>query len=282
MRLVVDHVTRYRYDAPVRAVMQSHRLTPSDCDSQRVLDWAVEVSGGVPGGAFRDGAGDRMQGWTVPGPVEEVLVRVRGTVETRDTAGVLKGLRETVSPNCYLIDTPATEADAALFALARGVDGDEVLGLAHGLAAAVAEAVAYRPSATHAATTAAEALALGEGVCQDHAQVLIACARLRGLPARYVSGYLFATEDGTPHEAAHAWAEIHVAGLGWVGFDPANACCPDERYIRLGSGLDAQDAAPIRGVARGATGASPEVLDVTVAIRAAEQAQVQAQSQSQA
>jgi transglutaminase-like putative cysteine protease len=73
---------------------------------------------------------------------------------------------------------------------------------------------------------AAEALALGEGVCQDHAHALIACARQRAIPARYVSGYLFATEDGTPHEAAHAWAELHVPGLGWVGFDPRTAPAP--------------------------------------------------------
>ena len=78
----------------------------------------------------------------------------------------------------------------------------------------------------------------------------------------------FAAQDGTPHEAAHAWAELHIPGLGWVGFDPANRCCPDERYIRLGSGFDAQDAAPIRGISRGGTG---EDMDVTVAVQQAVQ-----------
>jgi transglutaminase-like putative cysteine protease len=271
MRLNVDHVTRYRYDTPVRSLVQSHRITPSNYDSQKVLDWVVEVSGGKPGGSFRDGAGDRIQSWTVAGPVDEVTVTVRGIVETADTAGMLRGLRETVSPSCYLIDTAATEADAALSALAQSVGESEPLALAHALAAAVSGAIAYKPGATHARTTAAEALALGEGVCQDHAQALIACARVRGIPARYVSGYLFATADGTPHEAAHAWAELHVPGLGWVGFDPANECCPDARYIRLGSGLDARDAAPIKGVARGRSGGEPEELDVVVAVQGAEQ-----------
>jgi transglutaminase-like putative cysteine protease len=88
------------------------------------------------------------------------------------------------------------------------------------------------------------------------------------MPARYVSGYLFATEDGAPHEAAHAWAEIWVEGIGWIGFDPANACCPDERYIRLGSGLDAREAAPIRGITQGA---GEERLDVTVALEQLQQ-----------
>jgi len=93
-------------------------------------------------------------------------------------------------------------------------------------------------------------------------------ARLRGLPARYVSGYLFADASGRPHEAAHAWAEVWVEGLGWVGFDPANRCCPDDRYVRLGSGYDAQDAAPIRGLA---IGAAAENLTVEVAVGAAQQ-----------
>lgn len=132
----------------------------------------------------------------------------------------------------------------------------------------MADAIAYRPGATHAHTTAAEALALGEGVCQDHAHALIAVARLAGMPARYVSGYLFASLDGQPHEAAHAWAEVHIAGLGWVGFDPANRCCPDERYIRLGSGADSREAAPIRGVSRGNTA---ERLDVSVAVHSVQQ-----------
>lgn len=268
MRLTVDHVTRYVYDQPVRSVVQSHRLSPSVFAGQKVLDWEVTVTEGVRGAEHRDGAGDQVRGWTVAGPVSTIEVRVRGTVETTDLAGVLKGHRESVAPQVYLRATAPTRADVALDALARGVEAPDPLALAHALSAAVAEAIAYRPGVTHAHTTAAEALALGEGVCQDHAHALIAVARVRDIPARYVSGYLFATEDGTPHEAAHAWAELHVPGLGWIGFDPANRCCPDDRYIRLGSGYDAQDAAPIRGIARGG---AREAMDVTVAIHQAAQ-----------
>ncbi|MFN5997209.1 MAG: transglutaminase domain-containing protein [Paracoccaceae bacterium] len=263
MRLTVDHLTRYLYDIPVRSVVQSHRLHPSIFAGQKVIDWDVSVTGGVKGARHRDGAGDEVQGWTIAGPVTEVAVQVRGTVETMDLAGVLRGHRETVAPDCYLRDTAPTQIDPALAALSNSASGPDALSLAHALSAVVSDAIAYRPGVTHAHTTAAEALALGEGVCQDHAHAMIACARARGLPARYVSGYLFATEDGTMHEAAHAWAEVHVAGLGWVGFDPANRCCPDERYIRLGSGFDAQDAAPIRGISRGG---ATEAMDVTVAI----------------
>lgn len=269
MRLIVDHVTRYTYDVPVRGVVQSHRLTPSAFDGQTVLDWSIEVTDGIPGGVFRDGAGDRVQGWSVQGPVSEICVRVRGTVETVDLAGVLRGHREVAKPEVYMQETAPTRVDTALIELAKAAEGAaNQLDAAHKLSEAVADAIAYRPGKTTAHTTAAEALALGEGVCQDHAHALIALARHIGIPARYVSGYLFADGDGTQHEAAHAWAELWMPGLGWVGFDPANRCCPDERYIRLGSGLDALNAAPIRGTARGQ---GQESLDVAVAVVAVQQ-----------
>ncbi|MGL5011957.1 MAG: transglutaminase family protein [Paracoccaceae bacterium] len=268
MWLTVDHVTRYSYATPVRAVVQSHRLTPSAFDGQRVIEWEITVSGGVQGSGFRDGAGDRVQGWTVQGPVSEIVVQVKGTVETSDLAGVLRGHRETVPPEAYLRMTDPTRADAALVALAAEAQAGDDLARAHAMAGLVADAIAYRPGTTNAHTTAAEALAQGQGVCQDHAHALIAMARSAGIPARYVSGYLHASSDGSLHEAAHAWAELWSAGLGWVGFDPANRCCPDARYIRLGSGMDAQDAAPIRGISRGR---AREAMDVTVAVLAAQQ-----------
>ena len=268
MRLLVDHVTRYHYDQPVRGVVQSHRLTPSHFAGQKVVSWEVTVSGGQRGGGFRDGAGDWVQAWSVTGPVSEITVRVRGCVDTMDLSGLLRRHREAIPPTAWLHPTAPTRTDAALVDLAHSASGNGPLALAHALSDAVADAIAYRPGTTHAHTTAAEALAQGEGVCQDHTHALIACARVRDMPARYVSGYLYATDDGTPHEASHAWAEVWVADLGWVGFDPANRCCPDDRYIRLGSGADARQAAPIRGIARGN---GEERLDVTVAIEAAQQ-----------
>jgi transglutaminase-like putative cysteine protease len=216
------------------------------------------------GGGFRDGAGDWVQGWTVKGPVAEIEVRVQGQVETTDLAGMLRGHRETVPPEAYLRDTPATAADNALRALAQSARHDDPLPFAHAIAFAVAGAIKYRPGTTHSHTTAAQALAQGEGVCQDHAHALIAAARSVGFPARYVTGYLFASEDGSPHEASHAWAEIHVPAYGWIGFDAANRCCPDANYVRLGSGLDAAEAAPIKGISRGF---SHESMEVTVAIQ---------------
>jgi transglutaminase-like putative cysteine protease len=270
MRLKITHKTGYRYDHPAQALVQSLRLTPSVHEGQRVTDWQITVSGGQRGAAFRDGAGDWIEAWTVRGPLDEVTVSIMGQVETRDTAGVLRGHRETISPLVYLRSTGLTSVDEALRDLAHGVEGEDALDLAHRLSAVVTEAIAYVPGVTEAFTPAAEALALGQGVCQDHAHALIACARERGLPARYVSGYLHSSDDGKPRDAAHAWAEIHVGALGWVGFDAANACCPNDSYVRLGSGHDAEDAAPVRGTS---FGSGLESLDVRVQVEEMSQEQ---------
>ena len=276
MLLKVDHTTRYFYDRPVRAVVQSHRLTPSAFDGQKTIAWTVSVTDGLRGGSFRDGAGDLVHSWSVLGPVSEITVQVQGTVETTDLSGLLRGHRELAPPEAYLRDTMPTRMDAALAELAEGLDvAGNQLGAAHDLSARVSDAIVYTPGTTDARTTASEAMALGAGVCQDQAHALIAVARFLGIPARYVSGYLHMSGDVVSEEAAHAWTELHIAGLGWVGFDPANRCCPDARYIRLGSGLDAQDAAPIRGTARGQ---GAESLRVDVAVTAGTSQQ---QNQSQ-
>ncbi len=275
MILTIAHETVYRYDLPMRGVVQTHRLTPAKCESQSALSWDVTVTANegarvVPGGGFRDGAGDWVQGCTIIGPATEVVVSVTGQVETRDMAGVLRGHRERIPPEAYLRPTPATVSDVAIHELAQTARAglDAPLEHAHALARAVQAAVVYTAGVTEAHTTAAETLALGEGVCQDHAHVLIAAARCLDMPARYVSGYLQASEEGSPHEASHAWVEIWVQGLGWVGFDASNGVCTDDRYVRLGSGRDAREAAPIRGIARGP---GSEHLDVTVAVELVQQ-----------
>ena len=263
MRLTVHHTTDYRFDPPMRGVIQSLRLTPSAFEGQQVIDWTIEVDGAVRGAAFRDGAGDWIETATTLGPVDALTVEVTGEVETRDLSGVLRGHRERVVPEVYLRGSRSTETDAALAELAHdSVAGEtDALGRAHALMRGVAGAIAYTPGRTDASTTAAEALAQGQGVCQDHTHAMIAAARALGIPGRYVSGYLFA--PGGAAEASHAWAELFVDGLGWVGFDASNGVSPHESYIRLGSGFDAQDAAPIRGVAQGA---GEERLDVEVKV----------------
>jgi transglutaminase-like putative cysteine protease len=270
MRITVRHTTLYRFDAPARFVTQSLRLTPASSASQKVLDWRLAAEGATFGATFGDGAGDTVTTMTVQGPVEAVELVVEGLVETADTAGVLRDHRETIAPRVYLRGTHATQPNRPLLELKdralAAADGD-ALARAHLLSEAVADAIAYAPGTTDAHTTAAEALKQGQGVCQDHTHALIALAHAADLPARYVTGYLLTGADDA-NEASHAWAEVHVAGLGWVGFDAANRCCPDERYIRLGSGRDAREAAPIRGMGRGG---ESEAMDVSVIVAAAQQ-----------
>jgi transglutaminase-like putative cysteine protease len=115
--------------------------------------------------------------------------------------------------------------------------------------------VPYGQAATFAGTTAEDALAAGGGVCQDHAQIFVSAARLTGVPARYVSGYLM-MNDRIDQDASHAWAEAHIDGLGWVGFDVSNHISPDERYVRIATGRDSRDASPISGVRIGAASES--------------------------
>ena len=262
MRLTVRHSTIYCYDPPRARVAQSHRLTPAGSASQRVLDWQVDCDGAAFGASFTDGGGDTVTTMTVPGPVAALEITVSGTVETTDTAGVLRGHAERVAPDVYLRKTRTTAPGVALTRLVERLgDAANDLDAAHEMARLIAETIEYTPGATHAGMTATEAIELGKGVCQDHAQALIALARMRGMPARYVTGYMFADQEAGAAEASHAWAELHVPGLGWVGFDAANQCCPDERYIRLGSGMDALDAAPMPGIS---LGVGDESLDISV------------------
>ena len=279
MKLQITHRTSYAYDRPRRSVVQSLRLWPTEFDGQRVLSWSVRVEGhdALRGAAFRDGAGDWIETVSMLN-VRDMAIVVEGEVETTDLSGVVRGLREKVPPVAYLRSTRATHLDETLREMAEeavaGLDGQ--LQKAHAIARVVRERIVYTPGATETGTTAAEAAAQGQGVCQDQAHAVIAMARAVEMPGRYVVGYLHATEDGEVHQASHAWAEVWVTGLGWVGFDAANGCCPDERYVRLGSGLDAEDAAPIRGRA---LGEGEESLDVDVRVLDEDQRQTQTQSQ---
>ncbi len=266
MRLSVRHVTRYSYDSPARALVQTHKLIPSHCASQNILEWNVSVGDAIRGAAFRDSAGDMIETISVRGPVDELVIEVTGEVETVDLFGVLRNHRECVPPTTYLRSTRMIRPDSALRDLSAealgGMEGESDLNRAHALARAVNDAIAYVPGETEEMTTAAEALSGGKGVCQDHTHALIAVAHAAEIPARYVAGYLHSGADAMG-EASHAWAELFVPGLGWVGFDAANRCCPDERYIRLCSGYDSQDAAPIRGILNAGV---EEHLDVSVAV----------------
>jgi transglutaminase-like putative cysteine protease len=187
-------------------------------------------------------------------------VTATGEVETRDTAGVTGPHRGFAPLWLFSAPTALTSPGERITALAAEIGEGDDLERLHRLMDLVADRVEYRAGATSSESTAEDALEAKAGVCQDHAHVLIAAARLLGLPARYVSGYL--KKDGL-QAAAHAWAEVYVIGLGWVGFDAANRMSPDETYVTLATGRDFRDAAPISGFR---LGQATETLAVRITV----------------
>jgi transglutaminase-like putative cysteine protease len=262
MRLTISHTTRYRFSEPVVSGLQQLRLTPKTCAHQQVLSWGMQVQGAQRELAYTDHHGNSVELISFGKDALEIAVTCSGEVQVGDSHGVLGRHVGPVPLWLYTRVTPRTKAGPGVRALLKAATGDSVLDRAHALMPAVAEAVTYTPGASESHWTAEESLAEGRGVCQDHAHVFIACAREAGWPARYVSGYLMLV-DGAAQEAMHAWAEVHVAGLGWVGFDPANGISPDSRYVRVATGLDYGEAAPITGRVIGGAG---EALDVAIAV----------------
>lgn len=263
MLISIRHVTRYVLAAPANYSIQCLRLTPPSFDAQQVLSWDIETPRIDEAVRFRDCFGNICHLVVLPESHQEISITARGTVDTRDRAGVARGLVEIAPARVYKRETPRTAPDDQIRALAAEITADDPIERLHKLMDGVHERVEYVVGATQSHTSAADALADGKGVCQDHAHIFISVARVMGLPARYVNGY-FLTDADAPAEAHHAWAEVWISGLGWVGFDPANQVCPTDRYVRLACGLDSASAAPIRGTRRGAT---EETLDVTVEVQ---------------
>lgn len=252
MRIAISHTTRYRFDTPARYGVQRLRMRPRDCAVQSVLDWQMSVEGAVIEAAYDDHNGNATTLISLGPDVEEVVITANATVEVRDAAGVVgphvgfMPLWLFANPTALTRPGPKMRELASHFTLGGGAD----LEVLHELSRAVHGAVAYEKGHTDAATTGEQALELGRGVCQDHAHVFIGAARLLGVPARYVSGYLL-MDTGTAQDAGHAWAEVHVPGLGWVGFDPSNEICPDSRYVRVAVGSDYTEAAPVTSLTQG-------------------------------
>ncbi|MEI6593297.1 MAG: transglutaminase family protein [Holophagaceae bacterium] len=253
MELAVRHQTTYRYATPANQVSLLLRLLPGRLDGQQTKAWEVTVNGtpvtDFPLNAFGDGEGFYHR----RGAFCEMEIVASGTVATQERHGIVSGFPHEAPLPVFLRQTQLTRPDAAILALARSIAEREPIPRLHALSAKVREAIAYESGATTSATTAAEALALGRGVCQDHANLFVSAARSLGIPARYISGYLLADEAGHALRETHAWAEAWVDGLGWVGFDATNGLCITELYVRLCSGLDAHDAAPVRGSVYGTT-----------------------------
>lgn len=282
LKLKVRHTTHYAFAQPVIHALQRLRLTPKETQGQRIIDWRMSFENAHVELQYDDQHFNHVTLIGLAPGAREVTVVSQGVVETEDNAGVIGRHSGHLPLWSFLRQTPLTRPGTRLRALLREANGPGTqppLDFLHALSGLIRERVAYETGRTHAATTAEEAVGHGYGVCQDHAHIFIGAARASGVPARYVSGYLM-MDDRIEQEATHAWAEAHVEGLGWVGFDVSNGISPDPRYVRVATGSDYRDAAPVTGIS---IGAAEEVLTVGVAVEAhptASQGQSQGQGQS--
>lgn len=287
-RYLVEHLTRYRYDAPVEAVYNRGFVRPRDTESQRVLDSELVVSP-QPDQVTEhlDYFGNHSTYLETRAPHTEFQVTCRSTVEVDWPVPDLNGFnRHTVAEAARELaaDTdPLLLADftmpSPLVAIGGAVRGyaSEVLDAGRPLGDALValytrihDDFEYRTGATSVKTTLDELLTLRSGVCQDFAHLAVGCLRAVGLPARYVSGYLeTAPPPGAEKlqgaDATHAWVSVLTPALGWVDLDPTNAQFADSRYIVTAWGRDFTDVSPLRGVVfTEATGSDLTVeVDVT-------------------
>ncbi|MHA6318017.1 transglutaminase family protein [Altererythrobacter sp. CAU 1778] len=265
MRLTVRHTTRYRFKEPVIHALQRVRLTPKKTQGQAIINWTTDYDNANVELEYDDQNFNHTVLISVKSGATEVAVSCNGVVETSDQAGVIGRHSGHLPIWAFLGQTRLTRPGPEMRKLIRTFEGrgeDKAVERLHALSAAVLEGVAYTKGATVATTTAEDAVKHRTGVCQDHAHIFIGAARELGHPARYVSGYLM-MNDRIEQEASHAWAEAHVDGLGWVGFDVSNGISPDARYVRVATGRDYREAAPITGIT---FGGSEEELEVDLAV----------------
>jgi transglutaminase-like putative cysteine protease len=260
MRLQVFHRTRYLYRAPVRDSYNELRLHPVTRDQSRLEFFLLHVQPPVRLRHFRDNYLNFVHYFEIAEPHEELVIEAQSTLHTTspyadgNPCGVeRKRLRE--APDDMMRDFLDTsryiEITPELWKLAidysEGATG--VFETAESIMRGIHESWTYAPNVTTAATHVREVLDTKCGVCQDFAHLMIALCRALGIPARYVSGYLY---NGPGFhlrgaQASHAWCEIFVPGHGWFGLDPTNNTLADERHIKIATGRDYHDAAPVSG-----------------------------------
>jgi transglutaminase-like putative cysteine protease len=271
MRICVARETVYRYDTPCTGMIQTLRLMPRNHAGQYVVNWRIDLSANCRLEPVEDAFGNVIHTFSLAGPVSELRLTVDGEVETQDTAGVVKGAVERFPPNLFLRETALTRPDAALlsYAAQHAASSDSTLSVLHNLLTRVhqdfaraddgdddgqVDTTGHASSETTAAAddtalSAADAFKAGRATSRDVAHIFIAAARTLVVPARYVAGYVGSRTGQTAANKPgdRAWCEAYVAGLGWIGFDPARGICSTDRHVRVAIGLDCLGAAPIRG-----------------------------------
>jgi transglutaminase-like putative cysteine protease len=300
MRLRILHETRYDYSPPVQDGEHVAHLKPLNQGHQRLLSYALRITPEP----FQlresvDAFGNRRHDFSLRQPHGSLQVESESLVQTeapppRHPAPAWEKVRESVARGQWPQAQPFAQASPCVsldpafadFAQASFAPGRPLDEAAWDLMQRIHRRMRYVPESTGVSTSALQALAQGQGVCQDFAHILLACCRSLGLPARYVSGYLLTQPPPGQSrligsDASHAWASVLCPAVGpdgepdvsqpaaWLDLDPTNDRQPGEDYVTLAVGRDFSDVSPLAGVIRGG---DRHVLSVAVTVRPEEEA----------
>jgi transglutaminase-like putative cysteine protease len=281
----IRHLTRFRYSDPISESIMETRMHPRSDAHQHCLAFSLSVSPRCRVFSYRDHMGNNVQHFDIPGEHTQLVIVAESVVEQQvlpevpaflspDAWGALDNLIEEgdfwemLLPSTFAVETPALKLLATQMGVVRR---DDPLMLVQELNQRLYNYFEYEPRSTRVDSPIDEAIVSGKGVCQDFAHTMIALLRHAGIPARYVSGYLYRGRDdhdrSTP-DATHAWVDVLLPDLGWVGFDPTNNLVAHRRHIRTAVGRDYADVPPTHGVFRGSTESE---LYVAVHVEANEQ-----------
>lgn len=269
MRFRVFHRTRYVYRSPVRDSYNELRLRPATDDKSRLEFFLLNLNPPVRLRHFRDNWFNYVHYFDLPEPHSELTIEAQSTINTTSPyvdgmpagvsfAALKTGMDDMLAP--YTKESKYVEISPEVWRLGLDIrdDRDDVFETASAVMHHIYKNWAYMPNVTSASTHMSEVMKTKRGVCQDFAHVMSGICRSLGIPTRYVSGYLYNGPQSHLRgaQASHAWCEIHVPGKGWFGLDPTNDTLADERHIKIATGRDYNDAAPITGHFDGPPGAT--------------------------
>lgn len=282
------HVTEFNYDGPVSESYNEVRLRPRQDEMQTCLSFRLVTDPAARTSAHVDPYGNWVHRFNVLPEHRHLRVEAESVVLVHEPLPLPDdgmGLRELeaqsealdefydlLGPTVYVPHLPPVKE---LADRAERESSGSVAGFARAAASLVHGCFRYEKGATHVQSSIEDVLRTGAGVCQDFAHLLLAILRMRGLPARYVSGYLMPQSTAEPGasaaeaiggQASHAWIEVYLPGEGWHGLDPTLGHSVDLRHVRVAYGRDYGDVAPVRGIYKGHAG---QRLSVDVRVRPA-------------
>lgn len=287
MRYDVHHTTTYRYEEDINSCMMSLCMQPRNHLGQTVKEFRIRTNPATTFSVEFDAFGNRHHYFDIHQPHRQLDIHVDATieritaptntshqVEDQSTWSDLENLQDNWDMWEYLRSTDQTRLTTTLRSWLESsslLEGKHPYSRIKQLVEYMYESFSYQPGSTHVDSTIDELLAKQSGVCQDYAHLMLACTRSWGIPSRYVSGYLYESEDkcATADNATHAWVECWLPNRGWLTFDPTNASFDNNNLITVALGRDYSDVAPSRGVTYGG-GRSELIVGVIVQKQAVE------------